>query len=196
MHLERFGLAELARRIRREPARGSTAVLSACLLSVLVNGCGDGGDRQANIPTPRAEVSATGPRNACALLPPEEVQAVIGEPVRDSLALDMPGGGAPAELSHCNYATADNPSSVSLLLRRNLEGTTAEASSQRIRDGLTEMGATSQDVSGLGTPAFFVSDLSQLNVFTPDWYLIVTPQTAGGVDQARALAERALARLR
>ena len=48
------------------------------------------------------------PANACALLPAAEVGGIIERAVRDSLAMQLPDGGAGgATVSQCNYSTAE-----------------------------------------------------------------------------------------
>ncbi len=132
--------------------------------------------------------------DACAILPADQVTAIVGQPVRDSLALSMPGGDGAAALSQCNYATEANPAAVSLMVRRGAEGQAALAASQGPRQTLVESGIPVEDVPGLGDLAFWGGN--QLHVFTDaGWYLIVTPEPAGGLLQARALAEEALGKL-
>lgn len=145
----------------------------------------------------RETASATasvGPSDACAALPAAEVRQVLGVPVRDSLALSMRGEGTALHMSQCNYATGENAAAVSLMLRRRAEGETTERVSEGVRQTFTEANIAMEDVSGLGDLAFFASN--QLHVFVGEqWYLIVTPTPSGGLDQARALAEKAMANL-
>ena len=170
---------------------------AALLISVLAlaASCGgesaDGGDTSAVAaaqPTAKAA-----PANACALLPAGEVGGVIERAVRDSLAMQTDGGAGGVTLSQCNYSTAQNPVEASLMLRRSDTGETLEQGSKSARETLTQSGATVQDVTDLGEPAFWGGN--QLHVFTNDgWYLIVSVPGSGGLAVARALASRALAR--
>ena len=149
----------------------------------------DVGDTAA---TSASTVSATsGPANACALLPASDVTAVLGEPVRDSVALLMTEGDR--ILSQCNYASASTPVAASLMIRRSAPGETPAQQSKGTREVMTQSGATVQDVPGLGEVAFWGAD--QLHVFTNNWYLIASPTASGGLAQARALVERAMALL-
>ena len=69
-----------------------------------------------------------------------------------------------------------------------------ELVSQGPRQTLVESGIAVEDVAGLGDQAFW--GMNQLHVFTRGGtYLIVTPDPAAGLPQARALAEKALAGL-
>ena len=170
------------------------SVRHATALLVLATACGGEAPRPpADGATPPATTAAA-PRDACAILPAAEVSAIIGQPVRDSLALSMPGPGGAVTLSQCNYATATNPAAVSLMLRQGQEGQGVESASQGARQSLVESGVTVEDVAGLGDLAFWGGN--QLHVLTDGgWHLVVTPEPAGGLAQARALAEKALGRL-
>ena len=141
-----------------------------------------------------AIATATGAtRSACEVLSASEVTGIIGQPVRDSLALDIAGGAGEPTVSQCHYATAANPVEAALMVRRRATGESVAQGSQSVRETLTGTGVTAQDVLGIGDVAFWTGD--KLHVFTATWYLIVTPTGAGGVPQARALAEKALANL-
>lgn len=149
-------------------------------------------DTTATAATPAATSSA--PASACALLPATDVTAVIGETVRDSVAMQMTGEPGAPSLSQCHYASASNPVAASLMLRRSATGETVAQGSQSVRETMKQSGITLEDVPGLGEVAFWGGN--QLHVFTNNgWYLIVSPPASGGLAQARALAERALPRL-
>jgi hypothetical protein len=106
----------------------------------------------------------------------------------------MTGAGDEVTLSQCNYATASNPAAASVMLRRSGEGETAARGLQSIRETFTQSGVTPEDVPGLGDGALWGGN--QLHVITTrGWSIVVSPARAGGLAQARALAERALARL-
>jgi hypothetical protein len=167
-----------------------------CLAFLLVLGAcgGEQADTAVDDAAAVAAESTEPPRDACALLTAADVTAVLGEQARDSLALDMPGGGAPATLSQCNYAVGTNVAAASLLLRRPAEGEDPQAASEGARQSLTEAGVAIEEVPDLAQVAFWGGN--QLHVFTSGgWHLVVSPVPAGGLEQARALAERALAKL-
>lgn len=167
--------------------------LAAGLAAACAGGGTERSDTSAVAPGSTAS-TANAPRDACALLPAREVTAVIGESVRDSLALSMTGAGDEVTLSQCNYATASNPAAASVMLRRSGEGETAARGLQSIRETFTQSGVTPEDVPGLGDGALWGGN--QLHVITArGWSIVVSPTRAGGLAQARALAERALARL-
>lgn len=152
-----------------------------------------GGDDPAATATSGTATGQASAADACALLPPGEVEPIVGRPVSDSLALAMPSDG-PITLSQCNYAAGDNAALVSLLLRRGTEGQTAQSASESVRESLVTSGMELQEVPGLGGAALWGSN--QLHVFgDAGWYIIVTPDAAAGLEQARALAERAVSRL-
>lgn len=180
-----------------EPQRRPVAATTVAFLCLLTSSaCAGGGrDAAADSQAPAAAMSAsTEVRSACEVLPASVVQEVVGFAVRDSLAMSMSGGSGGPAASHCNYATESNPAPISLTIRRSAPGETAERASQSVRQVMQESGIPVEDVSGLGSIAFFSS--SQLHVFVGnDWYLVVTPQPAAGLPQARALAERAIQRL-
>lgn len=133
-------------------------------------------------------------QNACTLLPASEVTAVIGESARDSLALSMPGAGGEISLSQCNYATVSNPAAVSFMLRRSAAAETVVSVLQGVRETFTQSGVTGEEVPGLGDGAIWGGN--QLHVVTTrGWSIVVTPTVAGGLAQARTLAERALSRI-
>jgi hypothetical protein len=143
---------------------------------------------------PPADALASVPADACEVLPGSDVQSVLGEPVRDSLALKMPDTEGPATLSQCNYATADNPAAVSLLLRRNAPGESVETASRSVRQTLSESNVQVDDVPTLGEIAFWGGN--QLHVFVgQEWYVVISPVPAAGLEQARSLADLALSRL-
>lgn len=170
---------------------GRTA--QAALTAFLVGACGGEADQPETAATPRTATTAA-TQDACALLPASEVTAVIGETVRDSLAMRMAGGDGAVQLSQCNYATASNPAAVSLMLRRSAAGDTGQAALQSIRESIAQVGVTVEDVPGLGEGAIWGGN--QLHVITnKGWSIVVSPPASGGLAQARALAERALARL-
>jgi hypothetical protein len=168
--------------------------LSISMLA-LVASCGG---ESANVGDTSAVTAAqptakAAPANACALLPGAEVGGIIERAVRDSLAMQMDGGAGGVTLSQCNYATAQNPATASLMLRRSAPGETVAQGSKTARETLTQSGTSVQDVPGLGETAFWGGN--QLHVFTRDgWYLIVTVPASDGLPIAQALATRALAR--
>lgn len=180
---------------RTRPARSPIAGRAYCLLllSLLTTACGGGQqDAVADSQTPGTATSTmTGPSNACKILPASVVQEVVGVAVRDSLALSMTGPDGIVTMSQCNYALENNPAALSFMIRRSAPGETAERASQALRDVLNESTIPVEDVAGLGDIAFFGSN--QLHVYVGDtWYLIVSPQPAAGLAQARGLAERAI----
>jgi hypothetical protein len=125
---------------------------------------------------------------ACSLLAPADVQAVIGVAVRDSLALQMTQGQGGGSLSQCNYASADNPAVVSVMLNHSPGGQFGAVARDGARGTLTESGVAVEDVAGLGEMAFWGG--GQLHVFVnATWYVVVS---AGDRQQAEALAQRAL----
>lgn len=172
-------------------------------VTLLLAGCGgEPADTPATqLPEPQTDAGGAAPSiatmasaDACELLSAAEVGAVLGESVTDSLALAMPDDGSPVTLSQCNYATTQNAAVVSLLLRRGSEGQTAQEASASVRQTLDESEIPLEDVAGLGDVAFFGSN--QLHVFSDaGWYVIVTPVSSGGIEQARALAQPAIERL-
>jgi hypothetical protein len=167
-------------------------VLAAAGLLACGGETANSGDTTATAATP--SVSATAPANACELLPASEVTTILGETVRDSVALALPGGGAATTLSQCNYASATNAAAVSLMLRRNAPGETATQGMKGARETMAQSGVTVEDVPGLGEAAFWGGN--QLHVFTNNgWYLVASPSRSGGLAQARALAEKAMSRL-
>ena len=177
----------------RALTRVSTAAIALLILSACGGGAGDSKADSVGGGATAAAAVAAGPADACAALPAAAVQEVLGVPVRDSLALSMQGEGA-LQMSQCNYAMADNAAAVSLMLRRRAQGETTERMNASVRQTFTESGIAIENVSGVGDQAFFASN--QLHVFVGErWYLIVTPVPSGGVDQARALAERAIGNL-
>jgi len=171
------------------------SLLPALCTLLLAAACDPGARDDAAPPAagaPPAEAAAPdAPLHACALLPPSEVEAVLGAPARDSLALDMPaeGGG----LTQCNYAVGDDPAAVSLMLRVSPEGTSPGNAPASVRASIEEAGVSVEDVPDLGEQAFWGGN--QLHVFRGRWHLVVSPARAGGLSQARSLAERALAAL-
>lgn len=174
----------------RRELRPSTVAVVLLIVSACGGGSGDTRSEDAGGGQTAAAAVTSGPADACAALPAAAVQEVLGVPVTDSLALSMQGEGA-LQMSQCNYATADNAAAVSLMLRRRAEGETTERVSEGVRQTFSESGIAIENVSGVGDLAFFASN--QLHVFVRErWYLIVTPVPSAGLDQARALAERAM----
>jgi len=178
-------------------AYSGRACRAALWLSTLLLVASCGGE-SANVGDTSAVTAAqptakAAPANACALLPGAEVGGIIERAVRDSLAMQMDGGAGGATVSQCNYATAQNPATASLMLRRSAPGETVAQGSTSARETLTQSGTSVRDVPGLGETAFWGGN--QLHVFTKDgWYLIVTVSASDGLPIAQALASRALAR--
>ena len=87
-------------------------------LSVAMACAGESADSSdtAAVQTSTAAPSVT---NACTLVPATEVSAVIGETVRDSLALNLTDASGAVSLSQCNYASATNAAAASLMLRKS-----------------------------------------------------------------------------
>lgn len=169
----------------------------ASLISTVILAAACGGE-SANVgdttvaATPQATAKAA-PENACALLSATEVSGVIERTVRDSLAMQMDGGASGVTLSQCNYSTPQQPVVASIMLRRSAPGETVAQASKAVRESMTQSGSPMQDVPGLGEVAFSAAD--QLHVFTSGWYVIVTVSGPSGPPLAKALAQRALARL-
>lgn len=175
--------------------RPFAAARTVCLCT-LVLACGGSGDKMSNdsaTVAPGAEAVVATPGDACALLPAVEVEQVIGVSVRDSLALSMTGADGSVTLSQCNYATADNPAALAVMLRRNADDANPAIASQGVRQSLVESQVDVQDVAGLGDVAFWGGN--QLHVFAPKWHLTISPIPSAGLEQARALATRALPKL-
>ncbi len=165
----------------------------ACSTSLLL-ACGGGESSETDTAATSASptVSAAGPSDACELLPAADASTVFGETVRDSVALLMNDGDR--ILSQCNYASASSPVVGSLMIRRSAPGETVEQGSKGAREAMTQSGGTVEDVPGLGAAAFWGSN--QLHVWTDNgWYLIASPAASGGLTQARAMVEKAIARL-
>jgi hypothetical protein len=164
----------------------------ASVFSLACGGARDGAATDTSGAATTANAAAA-PRDACALLPASDLEAVVGQPVRDSLALSMTGPDGAVTMSQCNYSTSAQPALVSVMLRK---GAPAEAGSApaAVRRTLTESGVTPEDVAGLGQSAVWGGN--QLHVFTATgWSIVVTPVPSAGLAQARTIAERALARL-
>lgn len=176
--------------------RRAIAVAQALCVSVLLLACGGESSETASDSATLergtdAVVASTA--DACALLSAAEVQEVVGVPVRDSLALSMTDADGRVTLSQCNYATADNAAAVSVMLRRNAEDANPTIAGQGVRQSLDESKVDVQDVAGLGDIAFWGGN--QLHVLAPRWHLTISPIPSAGLEQARALATRALAKL-
>jgi hypothetical protein len=160
----------------------------------MVIGCGGESAKSDDSTQANASAMSSGPEHACALLPAAEVTAVIGEPVRDSLALSMPDASGAVTLSQCNYATASNAAAASLMLRRSPAGEISTQALRSARETIEQAGVSVEDVPGLGEGAIWGGN--QLHVITSKgWSIVVSPPASGGLAQARTIAERALARL-
>jgi hypothetical protein len=105
----------------------------------------------------------------------------------------MTGADGTVTLSQCNYATADNAAAVAVMLRRNAEDVNPAIASQGVRQSLVESQVEVQDVAGLGDIAFWGGN--QLHVFAAKWHVTISPIPSAGLEQARSLATRALAKL-
>lgn len=184
--------------MNRSPTiHGVVATAQALCVSAVLLACGgESGVQKSNDSasvTRATDAVAASPAHACALLSAAEVQQVIGAPVRDSLALSMTGADGSVTLSQCNYATADNPAALAVMLRRNAEDANPAIAAQGVRQSLVESTVEVQDVAGLGDIAFWGGN--QLHVFAPRWHLTISPIPSAGLEQARSLATRALAKL-
>jgi hypothetical protein len=141
-----------------------------------------------------AAATTAAPVDACVLLPASEVEQIFGRAVTDSLALSIPATAETAPVSQCNYGTLENPAIASLLIRGGAPGETGiQTASRSVRETLAESGIALADVTGLGEVSFWGGN--QLHVFAGNgWYLVVSPEPGVGLPQARAMAERAIAR--
>lgn len=171
------------------------ALLLVAATVLVLQACG--GDADAPPPAAatdarQAASPAASTGDACTVLPAADVEAIVGMPVTDSLAMALPSDGSPITTSHCNYSSAGSPT-LSLLLRRGSEGQSAHAASASVRETFAESGIEVEPVPFEAGEAFWGSN--QLHVFGQGWYIIVTPDAAAGLAQARALAERAADRL-
>lgn len=183
--------------------RAQHAPVRASLLSVLLTcsvglaGCGGGSEgpetAENTVGDATREPVAAEPGGACNLVPVAEVEAVLGQAVRPNLVLDMPATDETGSLSQCNYDTESIPAVASLMLRQNRPGETTASAVSSVRESMVEAGGEIEAVPGLGDTAFWAAP--QLHVFVEGWYVIVSPTEGGGVEEARALAERALERL-
>lgn len=179
---------------RKLPLRTLHSLTRVPGMLLLLTACGNEPADNAADEAAGTAASATGTADACVLLPNTVVQEVLGEAVSGNLALAVPGTGGALALSQCNYATATNPVAASLMLRRSTGGETAAAASTSVRQTLSESGVAVQEITGLAEIAFWGGN--QLHVFAGDqWYLIILPPASAGLEQATALAERALERL-
>jgi hypothetical protein len=164
--------------------------LIALLVVLTAAACGGDAPEPAEEPAPTDQPPAI-PQDACALLPAERVQEVLGEAVTPTLAMRVPVGDGPAMLSQCNYQTATNPAAASITLRRSTEGETVAGALDAIRRTLEEAGTDPEDIEGVGAAALWGGN--QLHVFSSrGWSLVVIPTPTGGLSQARFLAEHAL----
>ena len=187
MHARRTGRPS---RNYRPTAFGAITMLALSVAMACAGESADSSDTAA-VQTSTAAPSVT---NACTLVPATEVSAVIGETVRDSLALNLTDASGAVSLSQCNYASATNAAAASLMLRKSAVSENVAGALQSIRETIVSSGVTAEDVTGLGDGALWGGN--QLHVISnKGWSIVVSPPPAGGLPQARALAERALSRL-
>ena len=170
------------------PFRRSTTLLMLPLLAVLV-ACG-----RSEKPVPPLKV------DACTLFTEEDAREVAGDTIAAMAStLDEAVGRDPGQCIY-NSGTLEQPRILSLVIRQF----PTRESAKRVQEGshstLASMsGGQVQDVPGLGEGALWAGGrLQQLHVLHGAVQLVITVQSPDGTDQlkpARAIAERALARL-
>jgi hypothetical protein len=142
------------------------------------------------------------PLDACALLTQADAEALLSAPVAPSSAEQF-GGGEPQDeraVSHCYYhTTGADYKSVSVLIRRSVEGERARDGLQQIRD-TNAIGGTFEPVGGLGEEAIWNHGGAdeQLNVAQSQFLVIASADLGKGVptlEISKAIAQRVLARL-
>ena len=129
--------------------------------------------------------------NACKLLPEKPVAKAMGEAVAKSeLSMETPASADTAGFSTCTYTLADGKT-VSLLARWSPydEFTPQEIKTNRDKQ-TSDFDLATEDVAKVGDSAYWVPQMSQLNVFAGKRkYLIFTLR---GTDEAKA-KDRAIA---
>lgn len=189
------------------------SLLVTFLLQSVVAACGGGEPR-----APSRE-AALGPVDACALLPKEDAErllgSAVGEPNRGTDQYDAASGRA---LSHCMYTAPESMRSASLMVRRSpgeAVPTTMEAVRAAARRDVTEQDDADfralaeeaaqavekgEPVAGVGEVAWWSAELGQLTAYVaPHWMLLVSvspepgspaPAWTGAAELARLVASR------
>jgi hypothetical protein len=181
------------------------SVLSCSLLLV---GCSSGGNTEKGTPTaPSAPEQKTAPKtpfvpvDACSLLTQSEAGALTGKTVLP------PKKEEAANLVTCTFgdptaAKLPDGTVVSYILKLSLltgeEGAYADGPVNQAKDAF-EIGlknaATPQKVAGLGDDAYWDDTLHTLNVHKGRYELEVEPASGIGMNAAKGIAEKALAKL-
>ena len=132
--------------------------------------------------------------NACKLLSEKQVAKAMGKGVvKSELSMETPATAETAGFSTCTYTLADGKT-VSLLARWSPydEFTPAEIKANRDKQ-TADFDLTTEDVTGVGDDAYWVPQMSQLNVFSGKRkYLIFTlrgTEEGKAEDRARAMAK-------
>lgn len=123
-------------------------VISLLVIAAIATACGGRAANDEDTAQGTQTAASNAPTNACALLPASEVTAVIGETVRDSLALNMTGADGRVTLSQCNYATASSPAAASLMVRQSTAGECVDAGARRAARSVQDVGRHSRGCAG------------------------------------------------
>ncbi len=170
---------------------------------------------QAAVPVTPAGATAVKPRlDTCALLSPEEIQAVQGEVVKETKLSGQSSNGY--SISQCFFSLPTFTNSISLMVAQKGEGADArhprefwrstfhddkEQKEKREKDEAEEEeSAPAEKIRGIGEEAFWLGNRvsGALYVLKGDAYVRISiggPTDAASKRRAKALAQKAIARL-
>lgn len=162
-------------------------VLVALLALAVLAGCGGSGSKASAV-------------DACGLITPADAQELLGGPVK---APENPiSGEGTAIVTSCKYrAESADLNNVTLIVRRlDTQDAAKQDFDQFKKDTESKLSVTPDEVSGIGDAAFWIGGaLNQLAVLKGRDQLLISvnnPQAASQLEASRALAGKALARLR
>lgn len=162
---------------------------------------GQGVNKSASTADNKAQSPPTSNKlDACALLPKEVVETVLGQSAQSAQVVRATEGTAnTAAFSECRYQL-DARQMITFSARRSPVADNTPEAIKQVRDTMKEVsGKEAIDVAGLGDTAFWTGGTKQLHVFKGgNIYLYVTMMTykadeQQAKDKAIELARRALA---
>ncbi len=166
--------------------------------SLTAGACGGGSpDAQSSGSSPRDPAPKPAVRSpaqsvaACSLFTKAEIEGALGQPVSEGRQEEM------AELSTCQYDTVPGPDTPpGGLLTVGIFTGTRPGQAKGVYDIAKSNAAKVEEVSGVGDEAYWDDILKTMRVVKADYQIDISfGMGAGGLQVARSLAEKTLAKL-
>jgi hypothetical protein len=125
--------------------------------------------------------------NACLILPKEEVERILGQAVESAnLSRAAEGTATVAALSQCTYQTTGGQT-IEFFARRSPTADNTPEEIEEVRETMKRVTLKEvEEISGVGSTAFWVPLISQLHVFAGEnIYLFFTMKNFKETDEAK-----------